>query len=189
LIDDPFDHSLVAQMVEANERASGCAIGEGRPWGEQIVTSLRTGLDGWCIHSLIRDHSGKAAALLDRIEAIGRSVEPDDLPVTDLVHGDYHHRNVLLADGRITGVIDCEACLDGDRRFDLVTLAYWLGFVGAEPGVAEALTALTVELVPAELLAAYRAHMVVRNIDFYLRTGRPDVADMQVDYGAGLVAL
>jgi aminoglycoside phosphotransferase (APT) family kinase protein len=103
------------------------------------------------------------------------------------VHCDYHHRNLLVADGRVTAIIDCEACQDGDRRFDLVTLAYWLGFVGAETGVAEGLRARTIAETPARLLVAYNAHMVLRNIDFYARTGRPEVSDLHVAYGETLL--
>jgi aminoglycoside phosphotransferase (APT) family kinase protein len=41
------------------------------------------------------------------------------------VHGDFHHENLLIRDGRITGV-DWDGAGRGDRRFDLVTLRFGL---------------------------------------------------------------
>jgi aminoglycoside phosphotransferase (APT) family kinase protein len=136
----------------------------------------------------VADHSLRAKALLARIVAVGGTLEADAVPSTDFAHLDFHHRNVLVADGCLTAIIDSDGCQDGDRRFDLVTLAYWLGFVGAEPGVAERLAARTVAETPLELLVAYRAHMVLRNVDFYARTGRPEVADLHVSYGESVLA-
>ena len=149
--------------------------------------SKRDGLDEWCLHTIVANHSPRAADLLHRIVAVGESLDPSVIPATDLVHCDYHHRNVLVDRGRLVGVIDCEACQDGDRRFDLVTLAYWLGFVGAAPGVAEHLAENVKALLPTELRLAYVAHMLLRNVDFYARTDRPEIADLHVAYGEELL--
>ena len=32
------------------------------------------------------------------------------------MHGDFHHQNLLIRDGRITGVIDWDGAGRGDRR-------------------------------------------------------------------------
>jgi Phosphotransferase enzyme family len=46
------------------------------------------------------------------------------LAQTTIVHGDFHHRNFLVDDGRVTGVFDWDIAGPGDWRFDLVTLAF-----------------------------------------------------------------
>jgi hypothetical protein len=187
LVDEPLSNSIVDQLVAANERTAGCGVGGEKPWGVDLVDSLRVGLEDWCLHSVIAAHSSRARDLLDRLVAVGHRIEADDVPATDLVHCDYHHRNMLVDAGCVTAIIDIEACQDGDRRFDLVTLAYWLGLVGAEPGVAERLRDRTLVETPIELLLAYNAHMVLRSIDFYARTGRPELSDLHVDYGASVL--
>jgi len=96
--------------------------------------------DGWCVavgraltvgdatlcaeHDSIKDAGGDAAALLNEILASG-PFDLSDVRSTDVVHGDWHHRN-LLADGDVvTAIIDWEASRPGDARFDLCYLAYW----------------------------------------------------------------
>ena len=187
LVDEPLSQAHVDRLVDANKRAEGCGIGEGEPWGEELTRSLRTGLETWCIHAVVSGHSARASALLQRIVAVGNNLDAGAVPATDFAHMDFHHRNFLAADGRLTAIIDCDGSRDGDRRFDLVTLSYWLGFVGAEPGVADGLAQHAAAETPPELLVPYNAHMVLRNIDFYARTGRPDIADLHVAYGEAML--
>ena len=40
------------------------------------------------------------------------------------MHCDFHHRNFLVEDGRVTGVFDWDIATPGDWRFDLVNLAF-----------------------------------------------------------------
>ena len=46
------------------------------------------------------------------------------LAQTTIVHCDFHHRNFLVEDGRVTGVFDWDIATPGDWRFDLVCLAF-----------------------------------------------------------------
>ncbi|MDQ6778111.1 MAG: aminoglycoside phosphotransferase family protein [Actinomycetota bacterium] len=39
----------------------------------------------------------------------------------DSVHLDFHHRNAVASNRRLTAVIDCDGYRSGDRVFDLVT--------------------------------------------------------------------
>ena len=41
-----------------------------------------------------------------------------------IVHGDFHHRNFLADDGRVSGVFDWDIACPGDWRFDVVNLAF-----------------------------------------------------------------
>jgi aminoglycoside phosphotransferase (APT) family kinase protein len=60
--------------------------------------------------------------IVEEAYAWARSREPD--PVAPrLVHGDFRIGNCLIADGRVTGVLDWELSFVGDPRFDLGYLA------------------------------------------------------------------
>ena len=41
------------------------------------------------------------------------------------MHGDWHHRNVLVEGSIVTTIIDWESARAGDARYDLVVLNYW----------------------------------------------------------------
>ena len=89
--------------------------GDSRPWDD-----------------LARELSWQALAemgpLPDRFEEIleGTLTETRDLSLaqTTIVHCDFHHRNFLAEDGRVTGVFDWDIATPGDWRFDLVCLAF-----------------------------------------------------------------
>ena len=40
------------------------------------------------------------------------------------MHGDFHHRDFSLDEGRVTGVFDWDIAGPGEWRFDLVNLAF-----------------------------------------------------------------
>jgi len=89
--------------------------GEGRPWDE-----------------LAREASWQALAELeplpDRFDEDLRGIlrETDRLSLAQatIVHGDFHHRNFFVVDGRVSGVFDWDIASPGDWRFDLVNLAF-----------------------------------------------------------------
>ena len=78
-----------------------------------------------------------------------------------IVHWDFTPDNVLVQDGRVSGVIDWEGVRAGDPRFDLVTLAFYA------PGTP----LLEAELgrTDAGLRAVYQAHLCVRQAEWSLR--------------------
>jgi hygromycin-B 4-O-kinase len=79
----------------------------------------RTG--GW--HDRLAAFPEGAAAFawgLDRL----RAVAPDTVPRA-LVHGDLLNRNVLVRDGRLTGVFDWGCSLYGDPLYDLAWFEFW----------------------------------------------------------------
>ncbi len=68
---------------------------------------------------------GKTYALDRRVHALWNDAlaAPNDTPPT-WIHGDLHPRNVLIENGRLTGVIDWGDLAGGDRACDLA--AVWL---------------------------------------------------------------
>jgi hypothetical protein len=89
--------------------------GEVRPWAE-----------------LAREVSRRALAELgtlpdgfdETLRSTLAATEDLSLARSAVVHGDFHHRNVLAVDGQVTGVFDWDIAGPGEWRFDLVNLAF-----------------------------------------------------------------
>ncbi len=160
---------LLAQALELNGRhASALATRSGVP---AFPLYLRADGPGYCLHDPVRSFSPQAAALERTITAIGRD-HPDHLAGTDAVHGDFHHENLLIRDGRITGVIDWDGAGRGDRRFDLVTLRFGLRPDNSTTGARAALDTI-LDAMPDEVLRPAWAHMGLRMADWAIRHFSP----------------
>ena len=95
--------------VDANRRSD---MGLRVPWTrERLATIAELGL--WTAPPVVADWLEAASGL-----------EP--APATALVHGDLHFRHLLIADGRLAGVIDWIDLGVADRAVDL--LLYWCLF-------------------------------------------------------------
>jgi aminoglycoside phosphotransferase (APT) family kinase protein len=75
--------------------------------------------------SLVAKLHDKARILDGRLHALWDDAlaAPNDVPPT-WIHGDLHPRNVIVLDGRLTGVIDWGDMAQGDRATDLA--AVWM---------------------------------------------------------------
>ena len=60
--------------------------------------------------------------LIEHFDALLAPYKELGLPSGDLVHGDFNTCNVLAQDGRVTGIIDVEACGSGTRAVDYAWL-------------------------------------------------------------------
>ena len=92
-----------------------------------------------------------------------------DLPSEDVVHVDFHHRNVLLAEGAVAAVIDWEGCRSGDAAFDLVTLAFGLTVARVPAAARERMWDEARRRAAPDALRAYVAHMALRQVDWSIR--------------------
>ena len=102
-----------AEQLIALARRHDTDAGDAQPWEE-----------------LAREISLRALAevgpLPDRFDEMLMSAldETADLAQSTIVHADFHHRNFLAVDDRVTGVFDWDIACPGDWRFDLVCLAF-----------------------------------------------------------------
>jgi thiamine kinase-like enzyme len=105
---------------------------------------------------------------LDDTEDVG-------LSETTIVHGDFHHRNLLVADGRVTGVFDWDIAGPGDWRFDLVNLAFACQMYPktCEPDALATVIAAVREHCEAPTAAFLTACQTLRALSM-LRGRRPD---------------
>jgi aminoglycoside phosphotransferase (APT) family kinase protein len=149
--------AVVESMVECVAAKAG--VGGPPPaadqdtWGAFVVRTLTVGQDRWAMHEPLRTAGPRSVAVLDRVEAVGADADPSWFPDDGLVHRDLHTDNVLVDDGKLSGVIDWEDACAGDHRFDLVAFAFdldghgqpiWdvVDAAGFEPQVLRAYVAL-----------------------------------------------
>lgn len=85
---------------------------------------------------------------------------------SDIVHFDYQPANILVHEGRISGVVDWEGAWTGDATFDLATLLY---YSWEKSSVREELWRRAVERSGTAVLSVYLAHMILRQVDWSIR--------------------
>jgi aminoglycoside phosphotransferase (APT) family kinase protein len=101
-------------------------------WSRGVV------LDGWDgVWERVSAYGGETVELLQRYEVLCRPYRGQALPDDDLVHGDLNLGNLIVADGRIAGIVDIEAAGSGSRAYDLVSLATSAVRDGAPAGIDE----------------------------------------------------
>ncbi len=114
------------RMVELWHRHAAAAPTPGS-WPAFALHALREGAaDGPIDQAAVRAAGPGAAALADEVVAVGERTDVACLRSGDIVHGDFHHRNLLVdAAGGVTAIFDWEGAHPGDARLDLATLAFW----------------------------------------------------------------
>lgn len=158
-----LDAALADAMIALNRRFAGLLAGSEVAPAELYLT--RDG-GGFCLHGPLAGYSKRTARLLDWIEEVGRSV-PEHMTGDDLVHLDFHHGNVLVEGGRITGIVDWDGAARGDHRFDLVTLRF--AVPSGRTGLAARLDAELDARLTADELRPYWASMALRQVDWMIR--------------------
>jgi aminoglycoside phosphotransferase (APT) family kinase protein len=158
----PLEESIAVRLLELHAlRATAPGPEPGGSWRRVVASSVLSGARSYMRLATLRDHSERSRELLARcqeaVRRFGDRVPEDDA----IVHWDFTPDNVLVGDGRVTGVIDWEGVRAGDPRFDLVTLAFYA------PGTP-LLDAAVEELDPG-VRAVYRAHLCVRQAEWSLR--------------------
>lgn len=120
--------AVVELMVECIAAKAGIAgprpAADSSTWGTFVVDTLTVSRDGRAMRELLRTGGRRAAAILDRVEAVGADADPGRFPDDGLVHNDLHTDNVLIDDGTLSGIIDWEDACAGDHQFDLVAFAF-----------------------------------------------------------------
>jgi hypothetical protein len=185
-----LDHRLVDELLDLHERRLGLARPEDPVhWPTALIATLTVGGEGYCLHAPLYDFDRRTRALVERIEAFGYSIDPQELRprARDVVHWDLHAGNLLVGDGSLAAVIDTDFAVVGDARFDLVTLAVSSAAMPCERGVrARLFSAAAADLgdLPTQ---AYLAHLILRVIDWPIRRGRRDEIELWLREAAVLL--
>lgn len=171
LLGETGDHvpdAVIDDLVAHNALQAGAAP-DGEGWHRYMRGSLLAGCRGYCEHASLRAHGPATRSLLARVLAAGTALAGHPLPEHDAVHVDFHHLNVLVRDGRLSGVVDCEGYRSGDRMFDLITLAFGLCVAECSPEAEERLWCTIEDACEPVAARAYVAHMGLRQVDWSIR--------------------
>jgi hypothetical protein len=119
-----LDDVLIAELVQLIRRMAGAPAGPHRNdmayWVPAVVFD---DMAGWWQAAAAMDPA--AARFCRRLRAWVGPELPE--PAHDYVHSDLNLSNILVADGRIAGLIDAENLGVGDRAIDIARLAFeWL---------------------------------------------------------------
>ena len=164
---DEVSGETVDTLLALNGLQVGAGDADSGAWSSYIAGSLLVGCEGYCVHESLRDYDRRAAALLRTICAAGETI--GELPGGDVVHVDFHHRNVLMDAGAVVAVIDWEGSRSGDAAFDLVTLAFGLTVARVPAAARERVWDEARRRTTPEALRAYAAHMALRQVDWSIR--------------------
>jgi hypothetical protein len=170
-----LDAGLVHRMLVLNDRLGGLLTDR---WDVPPVDLYLTeDGPGFCLHGPLRSHSPRTARLLAWVHEVGADA-PDLDEDYDLVHLDFHPGNVLVSGDHITGVVDWDGAMRGDRHFDLVTLRFYLS--EHAPHLAGPVDARLAAL-PAQRRRAFWAHMSLRQVDWSVRHHDAATVDRWLD--------
>ena len=147
-------HALQAEPFPAPTTAAGS-------WRRVVASSVLSGARSYLRLATLRDHSDRSRELLERCQRAVRRFGERVPELDAIVHWDFTPDNVLVRDGRVSGVIDWEGARPGDPRFDLVTLAFYA------PGTP--LLEHALDGIDGGLRAVYQAHLCVRQAEWSLR--------------------
>src|SRR4051794_3924898 len=135
-----------------------------------LQLALRGGI-GFCQLRAMKAYSPLTARLLDRVQEY-IAAHADCLaaaPATDVVHFDFGGSNILVDRCRITGVVDWEGLVPGDRAFDLATFLFYDGYYAGISEVREPLWRRALELGDEQTFGIYLCHIIHRQADWSIR--------------------
>jgi hypothetical protein len=184
---EAFTHPLVDDLLALHERRLGLAGPEAGPSAAvELIETLTVGGSGYCVHSSLRDHDARTAALVGRIEAFGRGLDPAQFPNTDIIHWDLHEGNLLQVDGHLAAVVDNDFVTTGDAAFDLVTLAV-AATEHSDDDVRDRIFAAAFDHLDPVRREAYVGHLMIRVLDWAIRKQRDDEIDTWLEWADRLL--
>jgi aminoglycoside phosphotransferase len=181
----PADPVYLPRLLALNDLQRAPAPELTSDWPQSIVESVRVGCDGYCVLSSLIDYSPETRELLDRVQSLVEQYPEIDCPDDEIVHFDFNPGNILVADGRISGVVDWDGVTAGDRMFDVVTLLF---YVRSDQRARQVLWKHLREHSTRGAVSLYLAHMIVRQVDWSIRHHNADSIDLWVEHSGNLLA-
>jgi aminoglycoside phosphotransferase (APT) family kinase protein len=157
----PLEEGIATQLLELQALHSTPGPASAGSWQRVVASSVLSGARSYLRLATLRDHSDRSRELLARCQETVRRFGDRVPSAAEIVHWDFTPDNVLVRDGRVSGVIDWEGVRAGDPRFDLVTLAFYA------PGTP-LLESAVHDLDPG-VRSVYQAHLCVRQAEWSLR--------------------
>lgn len=158
--------TLLPRLFELNELQVGQALAGQRDWHQEVINTVLSGGDGYCLHASLQQYSRGTANLLQKLQALVIAHQAEPHRTNDIVHGDFQQTNILMHDEQISGVIDWDGTSAGDCIFDVATLLFYSYDVLE---VRERLWDYMLERASLKLFSTYFAHLILRQVDWSLR--------------------
>jgi hypothetical protein len=168
--DDGRHAERLIQLVElqaGGARAADVDIGD---WPASVVDPVLHGGPGFCLLETMRAHSHETAQLLGRLQDLADAAHASLPDTADILHYDFNPANILVDGDEVSGVVDWEGARAGDLAFDLATLLF---YVYDAPAARAALWAWLRVHRPRAVIAAYLAHIILRQVEWSLRLHAP----------------
>lgn len=150
----------------------------GEAWPLPVTRPVFDGADGFCVIESMRAYSPHTNVLLDELQDIARRYGAGVQRTTDLVHFDFHYANILGEDGRVTGVIDWEAAMLGDRGFDLAAFAFYV----FDDHELRSRLLDRARAISGDALFVYLAHIMFRQTEWCTRFYSDDQVRFYIDH-------
>ncbi len=144
------------------------------PSAEQadVLAPLRAPENADC-KALRRSDCADVRSALDEALEVVAATDPTIFRTNDVVHHDFHHRNLLVHSDTVVAVFDWEGARAGDSRLDLCTLGFWLSVQSDgmfDPAARDLVDNAITESVEPRVRAAMTAHIAVGLMGFGLRS-------------------
>jgi hypothetical protein len=166
---DELSDDLRNELLALIELQAGHGVAGEVSWVDMLCSITLDGAPDWCRHESLVAHSDATRDLWEYVERVILTLDRTTVPSGDIVHMDFHHRNVLQSGDRVCGVIDWEGAECGDRRFDVMTLAYYSGVAGwTSARRANWITDVATE-IGESAGRLYVSHLAVRTVDWAIR--------------------
>lgn len=165
----------LVELQAGGAQAAGADVGD---WPASVVDTVLHGGAGFCLLETMRAHSDETVRLLERLQDLAEASRRSLPDAADILHYDFNPANILVDADTVSGVVDWEGVRAGDRAFDLATLLFYA--YDAPPARAALWTRLR-ELRPAPVIAAYLAHVILRQVEWSLRLHAPESGRRYLD--------
>ena len=154
----------IHQLLIWNERQAGQALSAEQDWSWYVRAVVFAGKSGW--KDSLRDYSAETRAVLSGLEQVTAGKEAGVPRTGDLVHGDLVPGNVLVAEGKVTGIVDWDAAGCGDRALDLSKLLFY----SYEHTLIRSLLRQRIATMSgADALTVYLAYNILAQLDWAIR--------------------
>ncbi len=171
-------------LLELNALQRGtCPLTTG-DWRQLIASSVIDGCDGFCVLTSLNEYSRATRTLLAEAQALATRCSDTVYPTNDIVHFDFNPVNILADDGRISGVVDWDGAMPGDRTFDVVTLLF---YARRNNDVRRTLWRYLTDTSTSGAVSLYLAHLIVRQVDWSIRHHDDRTVDLWVDNANNLL--
>lgn len=147
-----------------------------RNWNDFVVDQLTRNME--MLGSAAASAGSAGIQLVELCRRLADDVDDRCWPRSDMVHGDFRPGNVLMMDGKVTGVVDVEA-----RAFDFATL---LSFEQIDADAVELLVAAGAAAGGRQALRACTAMVFLDLVRFV--AGRPGASSDQTARESGRLA-